>query len=67
MEVGAPGQDLICTWNLDMCPNLTYYAGTCLSGWSNCTKLIMSPNLECIDCANNECLLNEFMKLFVPY
>ena len=24
----------------EICPQLTYYAGTCLSGWSNCSKII---------------------------
>jgi hypothetical protein len=25
-----------------------YYAGACLSGWSNCTNIIHPPNLECL-------------------
>jgi len=45
---------------LEICPELTYYAGACLSGWSNCTKIIHPPNLECLG-PEVESKLNLFM------
>jgi hypothetical protein len=43
------------------CPWLTYYAGACLSGWSNCTRVIEPPNLECLGSEVQE-TLNSFIK-----
>ena len=42
------------------CPQLTYYAGACLSGWNDCTRVIEPPNLECIGVEDQE-KLNSFM------
>jgi len=45
----------------EICPDLTYYAGACLSGWSNCTKIIKPPSLECLGWENQK-MLHSFIE-----
>lgn len=50
----------------EICPQLTYYAGTCLSGWSNCSKIIQPPNLECLG-SEDQSKINTFISHLYPH
>ena len=50
----------------EICPDLTYYAGACLSGWDHCSKIINPPNLECLGLEEQQ-TVHSFIKQLYLY
>jgi hypothetical protein len=49
----------------EICPDLTYYAGACLSGWDHCSKIVSPPNLECLGLEEQQTVHSVIKQLYL--